>query len=75
MRVRIPLSQVAESPLLIGLMLIIGIINLVWPRAAWELTRGWEFEDAEPSDEALYVMRAGGGLLVFLAIIMIVANF
>ena len=71
MRVRIPLSQAAESPLLIGLMLIIGIVNLIWPRAAWELTRGWEFKDAEPSDEALTLTRAGGGLLVFLSILMI----
>lgn len=71
MRIRIPLDQAAESPLLIALILIIGIVNLIWPRAAWELTRGWEFQDAEPSDEALTLTRAGGGLLVFLAILMI----
>ena len=64
-------DELAQHPFLIFLMLIIGLFNCIWPRAAWELTRGWEFKDAEPSDEALYVIRAGGGLLIFLAVTLI----
>ena len=51
-----------------ALLIIIGLFNMIWPRSAWELTRGWEFKDAEPSDEALYVIRVGGGLLLLFAI-------
>jgi len=66
-----PIEEVAQHPFLIAIMLIIGLFNCIWPRAAWELARGWEFKDAEPSDEALLVTRAGGGFLVFLAVTMI----
>ena len=70
MRIRISAEQAANSPLLIALLLIVGAVNLIWPQAAWELSRGWEFKNAEPSDEALLATRVGGGLLVFLAIVM-----
>ena len=54
--------------MLTAIMIIIGLFNMIWPRSAWELARGWEFKDAEPSDEALYVTRVGGGLLILCAI-------
>jgi len=65
------IDELAQHPFLIAVMLIIGLVNLIWPRAAWELARGWQFKDAEPSEEALLAARAGGGFLVFLSVAMI----
>lgn len=42
------------------LLLLVGIVNTVWPRAAWYLGGGWRYKDAEPSDTALFLYRAGG---------------
>ncbi len=41
-------------------VLIIGVINLISPQTGWYLSRGWQFKDAEPSDEALVWGRIAG---------------
>ena len=48
----------------------VGIFNLVSPRTAWYLSYGWRFRDAEPSEAALLLGRAGGGFLIFLALVL-----
>ena len=42
------------------LLLLVGIVNAVWPRAGWYLGGGWRYKDAEPSDAALLLYRGGG---------------
>lgn len=54
-----------------GLLLIpVGVFCAVWPRAAWELSHGWRFRNAEPSDAALAVNRICGVLVVLVGIIV-----
>lgn len=46
---------------LLGLLLLaIGAVGTFAPRAAWYLSYGWRFRDAEPSDAALAVQVCGG---------------
>ncbi|WP_432409672.1 DUF6199 family natural product biosynthesis protein [Wukongibacter sp. M2B1] len=47
------------------------MINLAIPRLSWELTEGWKFKNAEPSNEALGFIRLGGGIAVFTGIMML----
>ena len=51
------------------IFILIGIFNLVAPEAAWYLSRGWQFKDAEPSAAALAMGRIGGGVAVLAGII------
>jgi len=39
---------------IISILLIIGIIN---PRFAWQMSEGWKFKDAEPSETYLVMTR------------------
>ena len=63
------------SLLLAGvLFLVIGALHAVSPTAAWELSHGWRYKNAEPSDAVLAVYRIVGiaacvigALLVLLA--------
>lgn len=46
---------------LVGLLLIaVGVFNALAPHAAWYLSYGWKFKNAEPSEAALGLGRAGG---------------
>lgn len=53
------------------IVILIGIFNLVAPDAAWELSRGWQFKDAEPSDAALVAARIGGGVTILIGIMIL----
>ena len=44
------------------------------PRAAWYLSVGWKLRDAEPSDTYLIMNRLGGGLAIFVAIILFITS-
>ena len=63
-----------SSPKNIGmivLLLAVGIFNTCAPKAAWYLSTGWQFRDAEPSDAALAFARFGGIIALMIAVIMI----
>lgn len=63
------------SLFLVGmLMLIVGIINVLFPRAMWWLKDGWKFRDAEPSDLALTLGRVSGAVLTIAAFVAIVSS-
>lgn len=62
------------SPLLAILLLAAGIFNLVSPRAAWYLSYGWRFKNAEPSDAALVLGRLSGGLAILIGLFLLVAS-
>lgn len=53
------------------ILIFLGIINLAIPRLSWELTERWKFKNAEPSNEALGFIRFGGGIAVFIGIMML----
>lgn len=56
----------------VGLLIaVIGLFNLLAPRASWYLGYGWRFKDAEPSDAALVLGRIGGGLALLAGVLMI----
>ena len=66
-----PPRESSGNPLLGLLALAAGVFNLVSPRTAWYLSYGWRFRDAEPSDEALVLGRVGGGIAVFLGLLLL----
>ena len=48
------------------LLWAIGLFNVLAPRAAWYLSYGWRFKDAEPSDAALMMARIGGVIAIII---------
>ncbi|MBE6036869.1 MAG: hypothetical protein E7223_04500 [Clostridiales bacterium] len=55
--------------MLIGaIFLIIGLVNVINPEIGWQLTTGWRFRDAEPSDAALVWGRIGGVLFILVGL-------
>lgn len=67
-----PRAKKAFNPLCF-LFLAIGLFNAITPRTAWYLSSGWKYKDAEPSDLALGLARAGGIVCCFIGVIMIFA--
>lgn len=60
------------SPGLGAVLLTVGLFNAITPRTSWYLSRGWYYKNAEPSEAALFVYRAGG---VFAAVLGVVLFF
>ncbi|MCZ8514969.1 hypothetical protein O9H85_21600 [Paenibacillus filicis] len=56
-------------------LLIIGLMNLIFPYASWFLYIGWKIRNAEPSDAYLLFSRIVGGIVSAVAIIVIVVAF
>ena len=46
--------------LLFFILMISGVISLASPETAWQLSKGWQFEDAEPSGAVLIYIRVAG---------------
>ena len=66
-------SDPKNVPMII-LLLIVGIFNTVAPQAAWYLSDGWRFKDAEPSETALALTRFGGIVVIVITVFMILAG-
>ena len=66
-----PREKGSENVLFVLLLIVIGIFNTVWPRAAWYLEYGWRYKNAEPSNLALGLNRFGGITVIIIAIIMV----
>ena len=49
----------------------IGAWQMLYPRAAWYLSRGWQYKNAAPSDAALAVARIGGAAFILFGIIIL----
>ncbi len=58
------------SPLAALLLLVIGLADAIFPRAAWYLSCGWRFRNAEPSDAALVLGRVSGVILILAGVIL-----
>lgn len=66
-------AQKAEKNMaLILLLLVLGIGNAAFPKAAWYLETGWKIKDAEPSDAALAWNRGIGIVVIVVAVIMMI---
>ena len=67
----IPRPASSKNVLVIILLLGGGAFELLSPRTAWYLEYGWRYKDAQPSEMALWLNRAGGVLLLFIAVVLI----
>lgn len=54
-----------------ALLIILGILNVAAPRAAWQLEYGWRYKDAEPSDTALAFNRIVGIIVTILGVVIL----
>ena len=56
----------------LGLLLIpLGVLQAVFPQAFWFINHGWKFKDAEPSELALGLGRAGGVLVAIIGLFLL----
>ena len=60
-------KRVVAMILLFGL----GVLDVIAPRISWNLTYGWRYKNAEPSDIALGLIRAGGVLVLIVGVVII----
>lgn len=70
---QMPRESEPKDVLMILVLLAIGIFNVAAPKAAWYLSDGWRFKDAEPSEAALDWGRFVGIILIVIAVFMILA--
>ncbi|MNH95799.1 hypothetical protein D3C73_484510 [compost metagenome] len=57
------------------LMIIIGIVNLIFPAFAWQLRHGWMVRgDSEPSDTFLILTRIGGVVAIVIGVSLLMAS-
>ncbi len=68
-----PRNSSPEKFLIVLLLLALGGFNIASPQTAWYLSEGWKFRDAEPSQLALGLTRAGGAACCVVAVIVIFA--
>lgn len=50
------------------LLILIGLFNVFFPRAAWYLEIGWKIKDSEPSEGALIFHRVMGVIFCIVGI-------
>ena len=50
------------------LLILLGAVNAAAPRAMWYLSHGWRYNNAEPSEVALFAGRAGGVAAILLGV-------
>ncbi|MCI9586441.1 MAG: hypothetical protein HFF60_00610 [Oscillospiraceae bacterium] len=57
---------------MLGLVLIVlGAVNLVFPKELWFLRYGWRYKNAEPSEMAVWLPRVGGGIAVLVGLVLL----
>ena len=66
-----PAYKEPKNVLVIIVLLAVGVFNVAAPRAAWYISKGWQFKDAEPSDLALTVSRGSGIVALIVAAVLI----
>ena len=53
------------------LCVILGLVNLIFPKLVWFLKHGWAFRDAEPSTVALKFIRISGAVVSVFGILFL----
>lgn len=66
---RVNVRNIAFALIIIAL----GIFEVACPEAAWYLSRGWQYKNAEPSEAALGFARVGGVVAVILGIVLLLS--
>lgn len=61
---KINLSDGRSHPFVGLLLIIIGLLNLCKPEEMWYMSTGWQFKDAEPSEDAILWCRVGGVIAI-----------
>lgn len=60
-----------DSPSALGVFLVVlGILNVIFPRWFWDIQYGWRYKNAEPSDIAISVQRLGGIVAIIVGFIL-----
>lgn len=54
---------------MIFILVVIGLFNLLAPRAAWYLEIGWKIKDSEPRDLAIILHRVMGLILIIIGLL------
>jgi len=54
------------------LVLIIGLFLAIFPRKAWHLTNGWQYQSTEPSDAVLKMGRIAGIAMVIAGAVLLI---
>jgi hypothetical protein len=57
------------------IFIIIGALNVMYPRVSWYMKSGWQFKNAEPSDLALIMIRISGIIAIGIGIFLLVSGF
>jgi hypothetical protein len=55
-------------------LIVLGVITVASPYAAWYLSIGWKFKDAEPSEAALFMHRLGGVIATIVGLVLLVSS-
>ena len=55
-------------------IILIGIFEAVYPEESWQLTHGWKYKNAEPSDMYMGMTRVGGVVMIIAGAVMLMAS-
>ncbi len=69
----LPKDYSGKGPLFIAafLLFLIGGIALAFPNVMWYLGTGWRFQNAEPSEAALFMNRAAGFVAIVFGFVLL----
>ncbi|GMK37369.1 hypothetical protein PCCS19_04220 [Paenibacillus sp. CCS19] len=56
------------------IFIIIGVLNIAFPRAGWYMKYGWQFKNAEPSEAAMIMARVGGVIGVIIGLFLLLGG-
>ena len=74
-------KRVGPGPVnyILGLFLLVsGVIAVIWPQLAWELSHmfnAWQYENHDPSEGGLAMTRFGGACEIVLAVVAFFMNW
>lgn len=54
------------------ILLALGVLEVINPRAAWKWEVGWKIKDAEPSDTYLLFARISGIITCIVGLVFII---
>jgi uncharacterized protein YjeT (DUF2065 family) len=57
------------------IFIILGLLNIIYPKVSWYMRYGWQFKNAEPSDAALVMSRIGGVFAILIGLFILFSGF
>lgn len=66
----VPKSVGSKPWFLVIVLGVLGLAGLICPYGLWWLGYGWYYKEAKPSESAITVGRAGGGIALFVAVVL-----